>query len=161
MRLNLERLEDRTTPTTAILNAGILAVSGTAGNDNISVTKDTVNNLIIVDGQSFDSALVSKLIISTADGDDTVIVNAAVTQRCDIYGGDGNDFLQGGSGSDYLAGGAGDDVLLGGAGSDVIRTGGGNDSIDGGAGFDIVFSLAVPTSFFGNNPYYEILIPAA
>lgn len=161
MRLNLERLEDRTTPTTAILNAGILAVSGTAGNDNISVTKDTVNNLIIVDGQSFDSALVNKLIISTADGDDTVIVDTIVTQRCEIYGGNGNDFLQGGSGADYLSGGPGDDVLLGGDGNDTIRTGGGNDAIDGGAGYDIVFSLLVPASYYGNSPYYEVLVPMA
>lgn len=161
MRLNLEILEDRTTPTTAVLNAGILAVSGTAGDDNVSITKDVPNNLIIVDGMSFDSSLVNKLIISTAGGDDTVIVDVLVTQRCEIYGGDGNDFLQGGSGADYLSGNIGDDVLLGGAGNDTIRTGGGNDSIDGGAGYDIVFSLAVPVSYFGNDPYYELLIPAA
>ncbi|OQW36091.1 MAG: hypothetical protein A4E20_08215 [Nitrospira sp. SG-bin2] len=65
----------------------------------------------------------------------------------DIYGTNGNDFLNGTSGDDNIFGLGGDDTLygyegqdtlLGGAGNDLLEGGYGNDVLNGGTGSDIL-----------------------
>ncbi|MGH2747367.1 MAG: S8 family serine peptidase [Actinomycetota bacterium] len=67
---------------------------------------------------------------------------------CDVFGTDGNDFIEGTAagevicgfgGADVILGRGGNDILLGGRGSDVIRGGGGNDILLGGRGSDRLF----------------------
>lgn len=80
-----------------------------------------------------DSILISSLTNGTAltaygmGGNDTIRVNAAVTQGVTLNGGTENDLLIGGSGNDSLIGGAGDDWLNGGDGSDTLTGNAGND----------------------------------
>ncbi|MEZ0315653.1 MAG: beta strand repeat-containing protein [Methylophilaceae bacterium] len=80
---------------------------------------------------------------------DSNINQADVTYQ--IFGGDGDDFLNGQSGADTISGDAGNDTitggqpgntfadsLSGGEGNDSITGGGGNDTMDGGNGNDIL-----------------------
>ena len=71
-------------------------------------------------------------------GNDTIIVDAGLFIPTQIYGGDGDDFLQGGSGIDRMFGGEGDDTVLGGAGDDVVDGGAGRNVLDGQLGSDRV-----------------------
>lgn len=139
--LRLEQLEERYVPATATLVSGILFVSGTAGNDEISVDSLGGGAAQVSDenGVVGTFAGVDRIFVLAGDGDDTVTIDAAFTIRADLYGGDGNDVLTGGSGDDYVSGGAGDDVIFAGDGDDTVRCGTGNDQADGGAGFDTVF----------------------
>lgn len=148
MRLNLERLEDRTCPTTATLNAGILAVFGTAGNDNISITKDVPNNLIVVDGMTFDAALVSRIVAYGQEGDDAITVDGGITLKAELNGGSGNDTLTGGSGNDRLYGNDGDDTLNGGAGNDYLNGWTGIDTYIGGDGIDTAQDFAATFNLY-------------
>ena len=80
---------------------------------------------------------ISRIVVVTGDGDDSVAVVAApIPTR--IVGGPGNDHLAGGSGPDEIHGSDGDDVLLGRNGTDVLRGGRDADRLDGGDGADVV-----------------------
>jgi Ca2+-binding RTX toxin-like protein len=56
----------------------------------------------------------------------------------EIWGGDGNDDLFGRNGDDYLDGEAGNDDASGDSGTDILLGGLGNDELDGGSARDIV-----------------------
>ena len=81
-------------------NGNNLLISTGAGDDVITLAKNTSNNTI-VGGTGNDS----------------------------VYGGNDNDKLQGDAGNDTLNGGLGNDTLIGGAGADVFIYEGGNDVI--------------------------------
>ena len=53
-----------------------------------------------------------------------------------LYGGDGNDWIDGGAGEESIFGDAGNDTLYGGSGHDYLVGGDGNDFIYGGDGLD-------------------------
>ena len=99
------------------------------------------------------------LVYSDAPGDQTVTVAAECggsscadtvvvhwgPDRCDVFGTDGNDFIEIATrgevvcafgGADVVVGGAGDDALVGGAGSDRLFGGGGDDRLWGRVGTD-------------------------
>ncbi len=119
-----------------------LTIIGTAGNDVISVTQGA-NLVVVVNGVNFvfypgqvlsineiaslgnDSTTVNSLssgvtfTSTTGSGNNSVVVNAAVTNAVTLIGG---------SGSNTLTGGAGNDTLIGGTGSNVISGGGGTDT---------------------------------
>ena len=58
---------------------------------------------------------------------------------CDLYGGDGYDFLIGGQGGDRLEGGWGDDLLFGRGGTDTLYGGANNDNLHGESGYDALY----------------------
>jgi len=76
--------------------------------------------------------------VNAGDGNDTVIVGAAVKVPVTIRGGSGNDNLVGGSGADKLIGGDGNDRLVGRGGPDLLFGGVGNDELIGGPGRDVL-----------------------
>lgn len=115
-------------------------------NEKIRVAREgvpgTVSDRIYVYGfggvQSFNAASVVSIVADAGDGDDEIIVDAAITVPVFLLGGDGNDFLQGGSFHDTLDGEDGDDEIYGGSGDDTIKTGTGLNRAYGESGLDTI-----------------------
>ncbi|MBK6863089.1 MAG: M10 family metallopeptidase C-terminal domain-containing protein [Ideonella sp.] len=99
---------------------GAAAVTGTAGNNVITIT-DT--------GPSNDNT------IAALAGNDTVFSGIG---NDTVEGGDGNDSIGGGDGADSLTGSAGEDTLLGGEGNDTLVGGLDVDTVSGDAGDDLI-----------------------
>ena len=118
-----------------------LRVSGTSGNDQITVTPADAGGLVVSTGTGWTAAYVgpyASLRIDGGAGNDTILVDAAVTVDATLFGGTGDDTITGGAGDDHLYGGQGTNKLNGGAGDDVLVTIGGStsDLLTGGAGRD-------------------------
>ncbi len=129
----------------ALLSAGNLVISGSAGNDTILVQPNSdptrVNVVFnsIVAGTFDLAAITGKISADAREGNDTVTVASAVTTPAVLTGGPGNDKLTGGSGNDTLTGGPGSDRLDGGNGNDALFSNdgvAGNDTVLGGNGND-------------------------
>jgi hypothetical protein len=120
-----------------------LQITGSAKNDNITVTK-TSAGLVIKNNNNWSrtrSGHYCDIKIDGAAGDDKITVDAKVFTSNVIYGGDGNDTISAGSGNDSIYAGAGNDLVYGNRGEDTIVTvGGGNyDLVYGGKGMDSVW----------------------
>jgi Ca2+-binding RTX toxin-like protein len=135
----------------------LVAVNGTAGDDNITVSGSgssaavlgLTSSIAITGTESLDG-----LSIQSAGGNDAVNAQAlpAASTRLTIDGGAGNDTIDGGQGADVLIGGddndqlagnRGDDLAFLGAGDDTLiwNPGDGNDTVEGQAGVDtLVFN---------------------
>lgn len=123
-----EVLEIRQIPTTAVLQLGVLTITGSDQADNIVVTKSGANIRVSGVATTFAASKVTSVVVNAGGGDDTVDLGA-VTVSTTVFGGAGNDVLIGGSGKDSLKGETGNDVL---------RGNGGNDVLDGGADLDSI-----------------------
>ena len=148
----------------ADLTGGKLVVSGTSGNDKISMSATGSLIRVTVNGMntSFtksqvhsieDDAFAGNDIVTIADSMPSVMVdggdgNDVITGGAgndtllgglgtdSLYGHAGNDHIDAGANNDYLEGDSGNDTLIGGSGNDAIDGGSGNDSMSGGAGND-------------------------
>ena len=111
--------KDRTITVAEMFKEGI-TLTGTDGNDNISINDGIKVN--IIGGEGNDT-------LSGANLDDTLLGGAGNDH---LYGNNGNDTLDGGEGNDYLDGGAGDDtyVFAKGHGQDSISDQSGSDTIN-------------------------------
>ena len=100
----------------ATVNAGILAIDGTAGNDAITVSTSGTTINVDVNGtpQSFDAAdpmnPVSSIVVHGLAGNDTIDLSGA-SSNITAYGDGGDDVLISGAGNDYLDGGDGNDTF--------------------------------------------------
>jgi len=127
-------------------NAGayVLLVTGTSRNDTIVIEPNPADasqvHVKISNREvgSFASASFQRIIGYGLNGNDTIVVNWALTQAAVLSGGNGNDTLIGGSGDDQMFGGSGNDTFYSGAGADALAGGYGNDSLHGMDGEDIV-----------------------
>jgi Ca2+-binding RTX toxin-like protein len=134
----IELLESRTL-LSATLDAGVLTIEGTSGNDTIQVSVLGTSYLVQVSGQAsqtFTIAAVKSLVVDAGKGNDVVMLSSAITLGSTLEGGPGNDTITGGSGADHIEGGPGNDVLFGGAGDDTLEGGPGDDTLTGGLGAD-------------------------
>lgn len=125
-----------------------LFIGGTAANDAIALELDLAGGFDVV----FNSDVVGNqsnignfnpsgdTIIFAGDGDDSVSINATVSQSVKVFGQAGNDTLSGGSGSAILSGGDGNDSLTGGSARDILIGGLGADKLIGGDGDDLLIS---------------------
>lgn len=129
-KLAVEPLEARDCPATVNFFNGVLTVTGTAGNDVITVS--LVNGRIVAEGQSFNAASVTGVVVTAGAGDD--VIHDRTGRGAVLYGGLGNDTIHGYAGDDKIWGGAGNDRLYGVGGNDTIWGGGGADTVDGGVG---------------------------
>ena len=147
-----ENLETRTlmsgtvalTISEVAVNGGVeLQITGSAKNDNITVTKTNAGLVISNNGNwsRTRSGNYRDIKIDGAAGNDKITVDANVFTSNVIYGSDGNDTISAGSGNDSIYGGAGNDLVYGNRGEDTIVTvGGGNyDLVYGGKGMDSVW----------------------
>jgi probable HAF family extracellular repeat protein len=123
-----------------ILTSDGLAVSGTSGDDSISV-KPSGSKIKVSLGTislRFQDEKVHRIEITASAGNDIVDVSK-VDIPTYIDGSAGNDILVGGGGNDTLTGGAGKDTLYGGLGDDRINGDGGPDHLFGQDGSDRLY----------------------
>jgi Ca2+-binding RTX toxin-like protein len=131
----------------AVLADHTLIVRGTLNDDSVNITLNDTGDKVQVkvndaDAQLFDKSAVSRIIIRTYTGNDTITVEGAVGKPEWIYSGLGNDTITTGGERDYIFADGGDDVINAGNGVNLIDAGAGNDNITGGDGADIVFAGA-------------------
>src|SRR5438045_3442052 len=133
----IEGLEQRALLSAAV-SGGVLTVTGTDGDDIISVkaAKDSTGAAILVvtenvkpaEGEDWGTPTVStflqsdvtSIVVNAGAGNDNVAIGGrrgtAVSTPATLNGGDGNDVLTGGGGADLINGDAGNDKITGGAG---------------------------------------------
>ena len=167
--MHFEALEHRTL-LTATLAAGVLTIAGTPGDDRITLSRTKDGKLVVTeknivkkpngagsietaDKTNFKLAEVTRLVVRTLDGRDTISLAGSKVRPlaipADVDAGAGTDFVTGGSANDTLAGGDGDDRLTGGAGDDRLFGGAGKDRLYGDAGADLL------DGGFGNDRFYS------
>ena len=123
------------------LSGGLLTVTGTSGNDTISLNTSGSNIKVSQTGaadKSFSAASVQKILVNALAGNDKVTIASTIAKPATINGAAGNDTLTGGGGNDIVDGGDGNDQLHGGAGKDALTGDAGNDDLDGGTGNDFL-----------------------
>ncbi|MGE5269449.1 MAG: beta strand repeat-containing protein [Thiohalocapsa sp.] len=138
-----------------------VTVSGTAGNDHISIASSGAS--IVVGGLSAQvtiggaEAANDSLVIRGLGGNDTIDASALNAGQISltIDAGDGTDMIFGSHSGDTVVGGTGNDVALLGDGDDLFvwNPGDGSDSVGGGAGADTLL-------FDGSNANESITISA-
>ncbi len=136
-----------------------LAITGTAGDDSISIAVDG-SNLIVTRGtetRTFSAAEVGSIRVDGFDGNDTITNGTLLPSTLEggdgddtIFGGDGADRIDGGAGSDSLWGGDSNDRLAGDDGHDYLYGNGGNDSIYGGLQPDFIRGNGGRDRLYGN-----------
>ena len=128
------------TPNFATLFNGALTVTGTAGNDTISLATSGSTLTATLNGVSanFQVSSITSIDVEGAAGDDTITLGAGII-GASVQGGPGDDSIVGGPGDDTLGGGQGNDTILGDGGDDLIHGGAGDDSIGGGQGDDNLY----------------------
>lgn len=122
-----------------------LSVSGTSGDDTISLSVVGSYLRVTENGAIADFALsdIDNISIAGGDGNDTITVGTGVPAVA-VSGDAGNDSLVGGAGNDTLHGGVGDDTLVGGAGSNTLD-GGDGTNVYPGQPTDILLSASTLT----------------
>ncbi len=150
----VESLERRAMLSVSVAG-GVLTVTGTGGNDHISIraaTDDAGKAILVVteDVRGDDAKAVvtrvteavTSVVVNAGAGNDGVSLvgkrRTPFNVAAEINGGDGNDRLSGGAAADRINGGAGDDRADGNGGNDVINGEAGEDRLGGGAGNDTV-----------------------
>jgi Ca2+-binding RTX toxin-like protein len=129
-RAVVDALEPRRLLAATLDASGLLAIDGTAGNDDVSVAVSAGVLTVSLNGQTdgtFTSSQVSSIEVSGGAGNDSISL-AGVGIAATLSGGDGNDTLVGGSASDFLSGNDGNDAFFSNDGQ--------ADVLDGGAGLD-------------------------
>jgi Ca2+-binding RTX toxin-like protein len=126
----------------------VLLVTGTSGNDSISIQPRTsaavqirvkINDRIV---GVFDSSGVQRIVAYGGSGNDRIAVSGTLSRPATIFGDSGNDTLVAGSGNTEISGEDGNDRIFGGAGNDTLCGDAGNDVIVGGSGNDTMFGEA-------------------
>jgi Ca2+-binding RTX toxin-like protein len=131
-----------------------LFISGTAGRDLIRIRQVTNGYAVAVTtGSSTATSTfagpVSRIVVYTGDGNDTVRFNKNVLVPTWIYGGAGNDNLRGAANApSVIVGGTGNNVLLAGSHRDILIGGAGSEKLFGGTSQDLL--IAGTTSFDHN-----------
>ena len=126
---------------------GLLTVTGDSLNNVIEVSRNAAGSILVnngavsIKGGTPTVANTSQITINGAGGNDTLALNEAngALPKSQIFGGSGNDTLIGGSGADQLFGQAGNDILQGRGGADFLFGGSEKDLLIGGDGDDQVF----------------------
>ncbi|HEV8379879.1 MAG TPA: calcium-binding protein [Tepidisphaeraceae bacterium] len=140
----VEPLESRRMLSASLASSGLLKITGTTGNDTITVGIDPANSakILVNDGvgnSRFSKTAVKSISIIAGDGADNITINTGIKQQITIKAGEGDDVIHGGSGREIIVGGAGADQIFGGGGSDQVFGGDGNDTISGGSSNDYLY----------------------
>lgn len=161
--LDLECLETRSMLTAGIttsVSRGVLTITGTEGNDHISVQQRD-GGIYIHDGagnyiSSRRLSVVGQVKVVGLGGNDVIDLGAlrgsAIVQLPGVVsGGNGDDRVYGGWGNDLLFGGTGNDRIYGHGGNDELQGGDGNDRLWAGSGNDLLFGQAGSDQLVGES----------
>src|SRR4051794_2904911 len=126
--------------------AGVVTITGSAGNDDVSVSlaPDAVTVTVSDTGGVTPNAGCVAVVATTVTcgGATTTAINADLLAGNDAFSADATVIVPvsalGGLGDDILSGGAGVDRLDGGEGADVLSGNQSDDSLDGGSGDDTI-----------------------
>ena len=104
-----------------------LVISGTPGNDTITVSSGAGSQVIVVmNGVHYGPFVPTGRIVAYGyAGNDSISVSTTISLSAFLYGGSGNNLLSGGSGNNVLVGGNGTNVLTGNGGHNVLIAGAG------------------------------------
>ena len=132
-----------TSPVTATLTDGTLAINGSRDDDRVSVQTRHDGDTIVVRAGSqvigtFDASAVQMIQFKGWAGNDIFQVSQDITVPVMADGGAGNDILHAGSGGAILLGNTGNDFLLGGSSRDLLIGGDGRDFLFGRSGDDVL-----------------------
>jgi Ca2+-binding RTX toxin-like protein len=133
MLRGFEALENRKFFSTSMGPGGLLTITGTNSNDQISVDTFNGNKLRVIDnGLIRDYALnaVKKIVASLLTGADSFAGTNNVNIPMQISGGADNDTLKGGARNDTMNGDAGNDLIDGRKGDDDMFGGADTDTVD-------------------------------
>jgi Ca2+-binding RTX toxin-like protein len=133
----------------ASFSGGVLTITGDDQDNVLSVSRDTIGNLLVNEG----SIAITGGLPTTNNttlikmfgfkGNDKLTVQLAPgIPNANLFGGEGNDTLTGGLADDILDGGPGNDVLSDRAGNNVLIGSEGDDTLTGGIGADHFFGGA-------------------
>src|SRR5262249_51780531 len=118
-----------------------LLVNGSQTHDTVLINPASGSGYqVSLNGHSLGIFSVSRIIVRTYEGDDTVQISGSVNVPLWIFGGSGNDHLNAGNAPSVLIGGSGDDELLGGSARDLLVGGTGADRLVGNADDDILIA---------------------
>lgn len=158
----LESLESRrlfaATAGSASMMADTLLVTGTNGNDRITVAFNADHTGVVasINGRDtlFPLGVIRSIRVDALNGNDLVMMNEArgiIGCMAWLEGGNGIDVLVGGSGPDVLIGGAGSDLLVGNDGDDGLTGESGDDALLGGNGNDFLIGAKGSDLLHGGN----------
>ncbi len=108
------------------VTGGLLTVTGTVLDDDITVLNDAGAIRISANGTTLNpgmaAATLTAVSVAGLGGNDTMVIDSTLGAAVlgTLLGGDGNDVLLGGAGNDTIDGGAGNDSLFGGLGNDLF-----------------------------------------
>jgi|GEM_PF-3788003 len=154
-----------TTPNVPIVShtGSVINVTGTSGNDTVTVTAGAGNILhLSIDSvnDTFSTSQISFINFGMGAGDDSVTLGAGVPS-CNVGGAGGNDTivdnssaattLRGGAGLDSISAGSGNDSLDGGTGRDTLVAGSGNDTLSGDNASDLLMGGSGSSILLGGN----------
>ena len=129
--LTCDELERRDVPATTSLVAGLLTVTGTAGEDRITVFQSG-NEVVVQDGtqEIYRSAdPVTNVRVFGLGGNDKLRISPTFNRPVQIEGGDGNDKIVAGGGAAVLLGNDGNDNIYGGPATNSFNADGGSNAI--------------------------------
>ena len=113
--MQIEQLENRFV-LTHVLIGGVLTVTGTNGNDTITLNLSGSQLKLSDDGHisMIPLASITSIQIDAGNGNDKIISDDAIKVPTTLMGGPGNDSLRAGGGDDFLSGAGGNDTMDGG-----------------------------------------------
>ena len=133
---------------TAVVQSGLVTITGGAGNDRLTAGGDTMAELLGQGGRDRLKSTGAATVMAGGAGGDRITGRKAPGREEDtIDGGSGRDRIvagadggrvNGGTGNDVIEGGDASDILFGDRGDDEISGGDGDDTIDGGPGADVI-----------------------
>jgi Ca2+-binding RTX toxin-like protein len=179
MQSHLMQLLERRVLFASVVVDGVLTITGTTGNDEITVSVDPDDTpggddiIVTLNGvdEDFDLAGITRVVIIAREGQDIIdcsietpaplLVPVSIDAgtgndivRCGpnndtVDAGAGNDSVWGNNGRDKIFGNDGEDYLNGGAQSDTMDGGVGNDRLNGNGGHDRLFGGPNADRLFG------------
>jgi len=145
VQVTVGELIDRVVVRDDPLNPGrqALFVFGTDGRDKISLrpSADAESVIVNMNGQTRGTFAVddlSRFVINSRAGNDSVVVSSRFQTDSRILGGAGRDKLVGGGGNNAILGGEGRDAVIGGTANDVLIGGPEGDRMLGKQGSDLL-----------------------
>lgn len=166
MSKSFEALEQRSLMSASVVGNGLLLVSTTSGDDQVTIRISPTDPQVVqyreasdpTQNRDFQLSSIHSVSINTWQGDDQVFIGAGLPGGVISLGSGADRFTSVGNASEVIYAGADgfhdtgvdkSDLVFAGGGNDIIYGGDGNDALYGGAGNDRIYGEAGRDSLFG------------